>query len=59
MPTSRSGTLSTRLCLLANIAHRTGKKLTFDVASESFHDTAADAMLSREYSNRFEMPSQV
>ena len=37
----------------------TGKKLTFDAATESFHDPAADALLSREYSSRFEMPSQV
>jgi predicted dehydrogenase len=53
------GHLSTRLCLLGNIAHRTGKKLTFDAASESFHDAAANALLAREYSSRFEMPSQV
>jgi predicted dehydrogenase len=54
-----TGHLSTRLCLLGNIAHRTGKKLTFDAASESFHDAVADALLSREYSSRFEMPSHV
>ena len=40
------GHLSTRLCLLGNIAHRTAKKLTFDAASESFHDAAADALLA-------------
>ena len=53
------GHLSTRLCHLGNIAYRTGKKLTFDAANESFHDAAADSLLAREYSSRFEMPSQV
>jgi predicted dehydrogenase len=53
------GHLSTRLCLLGNIAQRTGKKLTFDVAREAFHDAEANSLLSREYSSRFEMPSQV
>jgi predicted dehydrogenase len=53
------GHLSTRLCHLGNIAFRTGKKLTFDAAREAFHDAEADALLSREYSSRFEMPSQV
>jgi predicted dehydrogenase len=53
------GHLSTRLCHLGNIAFRTGKKLTFDAARESFHDNAVNAFLSREYSNRFAMPSQV
>jgi len=53
------GHLSTRLCHLGNIAYRTGKKLTFDADKESFHDAAADALLAREYSSRFEMPSQV
>jgi Oxidoreductase family, C-terminal alpha/beta domain len=54
-----TGHLSTRLCLMGNIAQRTAKKLTFDAATESFHDDAADALLAREYSNRFEMPSHV
>jgi predicted dehydrogenase len=53
------GHLSTRLCHLGNIAHRTGRKLTFDADKESFHDPAADALLAREYSSRFEMPSHV
>jgi predicted dehydrogenase len=53
------GHLSTRLCHLGNIAFRTGKKLTFDAGKEMFHDAAADALLAREYSSRFEMPSQV
>ena len=54
------GHLSTRLCHLGNIAHRVGRKLTFDAATESFPgDKEANALLSREYSSRFEMPSQV
>jgi len=54
------GHLSTRLCHLGNIAHRTGRKLTFDPASETFPgDPAANALLSREYSSRFAMPAQV
>jgi predicted dehydrogenase len=54
-----TGHLSTRLCHLGNIAFRTGKKLTFDAAREAFHDAEANALLAREYSSRFEMPSQV
>jgi hypothetical protein len=53
------GHLSTRLCHVGNIAYRTGKKLSFDAAKESFHESAADALLAREYSSRFEMPSHV
>jgi predicted dehydrogenase len=54
------GHLSTRLCHLGNIAHRTGRKLTFDAATESFPgDPEASRLLGREYSSRFEMPSQV
>ena len=53
------GHLSTRLCHLGNIAFRLGKKLTFDASNETFHDPEANALLSREYSSRFEMPSQV
>jgi predicted dehydrogenase len=54
------GHLSTRLCHLGNIAHRVGRKLTFDAATESFPgDIEANKLLGREYSSRFEMPSQV
>jgi predicted dehydrogenase len=50
---------STRLCHLGNIAHRVGKKLAFNASSERFTDNDANALLTREYSNRFELPSQV
>jgi predicted dehydrogenase len=53
------GHLSTRLCHLGNIAFRTGRKLTFDAARESFSDAEANSLLSREYNTRFEMPSHV
>jgi predicted dehydrogenase len=54
------GHLTTRLLHIGNIAHRTGRKLTFDAASESFPgDDEANKLLSREYSKRFEMPAQV
>jgi predicted dehydrogenase len=54
------GHLSTRLCHLGNIAHRLGRKLTFDGATETFPgDKEANALLGRDYSSRFQMPSQV
>ena len=54
------GHLSTRLCHLGNIAHRVGRRLGFDPAAESIPgDPEANALLGREYSSRFEMPSVV
>ena len=49
--------LNTRLCHLGNIAHRVGRKLTFDPAARRSRTPDADKLLSREYGNRFEMPS--
>ena len=55
-----TGHLSTRLCHLGNIAHRVGRKLTFDADREAFKDAPdADKLLGREYGPRFEMPSHV
>lgn len=53
--------LSTRLCHLGNIAHRTGHKVRqFDPVTETFRDDpVANALLGREYGPRFEMPSTV
>jgi predicted dehydrogenase len=54
------GHLSTRLCHLGNIAHRTGRNLTFDTKTETFPgDSEANALLGREYSSRFAMPEKV
>ncbi len=54
------GHLSTRLCHLGNISQRVGRKLRFDASTESFpDDPEANALLGREYSNRFAMPDRV
>ncbi len=54
------GHLSTRLCHLGNITQRVGRKLKFDAATESFpNDAEANGLLSRAYSDRFAMPTQV
>jgi predicted dehydrogenase len=51
------GHLSTRLCLIGNIAHRLGRKLRFDPSAERFHDDPqADALLTREYDPDFPLP---
>jgi predicted dehydrogenase len=51
------GHLSTRLCLIGNIAQRLGKTLTFDASTESFPgESEANELLSREYSREFPLP---
>ena len=54
------GHLSTSLCHLANIAFRTGRKLTFDPATETFpRDAEANRYLTREYRAPFVVPEKV
>jgi predicted dehydrogenase len=50
-----TGVLSTRLCLLGNIAHRLGRKLTFDAATWTIPgDADANALLTRDYNPAFD-----
>ena len=50
-----TGVLSTRLCLIGNIAHRLGSKLEFDAAAWNFpHHPEANALLKREYNPAFD-----
>jgi predicted dehydrogenase len=54
------GHLSTALCHLANIAFRTGRKLTFDPATETFPgDAEANALLGRKYREPYVLPERV
>ncbi len=51
------GHMSTALCHLANIAFRTGRRLTFDPATETFPgDEEANRYLTREYRAPFVLP---
>jgi hypothetical protein len=54
------GHLSTSLCHLANIAFRTGRKLTFDPKAETFPgDAEANQYLTRKYREPFVVPDKV
>jgi predicted dehydrogenase len=54
------GHMSTSLCHLANIAFRTGRKLTFDPAKEVFPgDAEANRYLTRVYREPYVVPDQV
>ncbi|HWQ54710.1 MAG TPA: Gfo/Idh/MocA family oxidoreductase [Bryobacteraceae bacterium] len=54
------GHMSTALCHLANIAFRTGRKLTFDPAAETFPgDAEANRYLTRKYREPFVVPDKV
>ncbi len=51
------GHYSAMLCHLGNISYRTGRRLQFDTASETFpHDADANRYLSREYRRGYELP---
>lgn len=54
------GHLSTSLAHLANISYRTGRKLVFDPASETFPgDAEANGFLTREYREPYSLPDKV
>ena len=54
------GHMSASLCHLANIAFRTGRKLTFDPATETFPgDAEANRLLTRTYREPYVVPDQV
>ncbi|MGH9719886.1 MAG: Gfo/Idh/MocA family protein [Bryobacteraceae bacterium] len=54
------GHMSTSLCHLGNIAFRTGRKLTFDPATETFPgDAEANRYLTRQYRAPFVVPDKV
>lgn len=54
------GHMSTGLCHLANIAFKTGRKLTFDPATETFPgDAEASRLLTRTYRAPYVVPDQV
>src|SRR5262245_34813623 len=54
------GHLSTRLCMLGNIAYRLGRTLKFDHRTESIiGDAEANKMLRREYRKGFEVTENV
>lgn len=51
------GHISSALCHIGNIAHRTGKRLAFDARAEKFFDPDANALLDRQYRNGWELPT--
>jgi hypothetical protein len=54
------GHWSAALCHLANISYRTGRKLQFDPARETFgSDAEANRYLSRNYRAPFVVPQKV
>jgi predicted dehydrogenase len=54
------GHMSTALCLLANISYRTGRKLVFDPATETFpSDEEANGYLTRKYREPYVLPDPV
>jgi predicted dehydrogenase len=55
--TAEQGHIAAALCHLGNIAYRTGRKLRFHPATETFEgDEEANALLTRTYREGFEVP---
>jgi len=52
-----SGHISSSMCHAGNIAWRTGKKLRFDAATETFDDAEANKLLGREHRKGYELPA--
>lgn len=52
-----SGHISSSMCHMGNIAWRTGKKLRFDAATETFDDAEANKLLGREHRKAWELPT--
>ena len=52
-----SGHISSTICHMGNIAWRTGKKLKFDAATETFDDAEANKLLGREHRKGWELPT--
>lgn len=51
------GRLSTTLCHLGNIAHKLGREVRFDPATETFgNDKAANALLKKQYRDKYPLP---
>ena len=54
------GHISSSLCHLGNISYRTGRKLAFDPATETFPgDKEANSYLTRDYRKPFVVPERV
>ena len=52
-----SGHISSAMCHMGNIAWRTGKKLRFDAATETFDDADGNQYLGREHRKGYELPT--
>ncbi|NLS93628.1 MAG: Gfo/Idh/MocA family oxidoreductase [Planctomycetaceae bacterium] len=52
----QSGHISSAMCHTGNISWRTGKKLRFDPATETFDDTEAAQYVGRPHRRGFELP---
>ena len=52
-----SGHISSAMCHMGNIAWRTGKKLRFDAATQTFDDAEANRYVGRKHRAGFELPT--